>query len=118
MEALENLSFSVARGASRSVLGQEGPPIIVSYQKEVTADAESLAQDLIDEIRLPPQAAVDALYIAVATVHGMDYLLTWNCTHIANAAFRSRIEAVCRRREYEPPIIYTPQELQEESENV
>ena len=42
----------------------------------------------------------------------MEYLLTWNCTHIANAVLRPRIEAVCRLG-YEPPIICTPQELME-----
>jgi len=44
----------------------------------------------------------------------MDYLLTWNCTHIANAARRLAIEAVCRRHACEPPIICTPSELMEE----
>jgi hypothetical protein len=43
----------------------------------------------------------------------MDYLLTWNCTHIANAALRSRIEAVCRSKGFEVPIICTPEELLE-----
>ncbi len=44
----------------------------------------------------------------------MDYLLTWNCSHIANAAMRPKIEAVCRRHGYEPPIICTPLELMED----
>jgi hypothetical protein len=56
---------------------------------------------------------VDALHIAVATVQGIEYLLTWNCTHIANAAMRPRIEAICRSLGYEPPTICTPQELME-----
>jgi hypothetical protein len=43
----------------------------------------------------------------------MHYLLTWNCTHIANAAIRSDIEDVCRARGYEPPVICTPEELLE-----
>ena len=45
---------------------------------------------------LPERAAVDALHVAIAAVHGMDYLLTWNCTHIANATLREPIESVCR----------------------
>ncbi|MCC9002687.1 MAG: DNA-binding protein, partial [Candidatus Competibacter sp.] len=45
------------------------------------------------------------------TVHGTDYLLTWNCTHINNAELRPKIEALCRLQGYEPPIICTPQEL-------
>jgi len=43
-----------------------------------------------------------------------DYLLSWNCKHIANAALRSRIEAICRLAGFEPPVICTPLELVEE----
>jgi hypothetical protein len=53
------------------------------------------------------------LHIAIATAHGIEYLLTWNCTHIANAIMRPRIEQACRDCGYEPPIICTPQELME-----
>ena len=49
-------------------------------------------------------------------VNGMDYLLTWNCAHIANAALRGEIEAICRAYGYEPPVICTPEELMEEME--
>jgi hypothetical protein len=54
------------------------------------------------------------LHISAAVVHGMDYLLTWNCTHIANAALRSKIESICEGRGYRSPIICTPEELLEE----
>ena len=74
-------------------------------------DVADLAQALLDEVPLPAKAAADALHIAVATVNGIDFLLTWNCTHIANATLRGNIEAVCRSRGYEPPIICTPEEL-------
>src|SRR5205814_3364249 len=46
-----------------------------------------------------------------AAVHGMQYLLTWNCTHIANATLRDPIESICRENGYEPPAICTPDEL-------
>jgi hypothetical protein len=78
---------------------------------EQTEEATALAQALLEQVPLPDRAAVDALHIAVATVHGMDYLLTWNCTHIANAALRDPIESVCRASGYEPPAICTPEEL-------
>jgi hypothetical protein len=81
---------------------------------ELTADATSLAHELIVQVPLPERAAVDAVHIAIAVVHGMDYLLTWNCTHIANASLRSKIESVCRSQGYEPPVICTPEELLEE----
>jgi hypothetical protein len=82
-------------------------------QLDVTDAVQHLAQALLTHVPLPPNAQVDALHIAVATVHGMDYLVTWNCTHIANATLRHRIEAICRAEGYEPPIICTPQELLE-----
>lgn len=82
-------------------------------QLTVTEDVENLAEELVKHVPLPDKAEVDALHIAVATVHGVHYLLTWNCTHIANAALRPRIEAVCRSFGYEPPTICTPQELLE-----
>ena len=73
----------------------------------------ALAQTLSNHLSLPPRAAADALHIAIAVVNGMDYLLTWNCTHIANAALRGRIEAACRSRGFRVPIICTPEELLE-----
>jgi hypothetical protein len=51
------------------------------------------------------------IFVALATVHEMDFLLTWNCTHIANAAIRLQIEDVCRSSGYRPPVICTPLEL-------
>lgn len=78
---------------------------------ELTEEATALAQALREQVPLPERAAADALHIATAVVNGMDYLLTWNCTHIANAVLRSRIEAVCREQGFESPVICTPEEL-------
>jgi hypothetical protein len=82
-------------------------------QIEIQPEAVSLAQALITDGLIPEKAAADALYIAIATVQGMDYLLTWNLKHIANAAMRNAIADACRQRGYEPPIICTPEELME-----
>jgi predicted nucleic acid-binding protein len=78
---------------------------------EQTEEATRLAQALVDRVPLPERAAVDALHVAIAAVHGVEYLLTWNCTHIANATLRDPIESVCRENGYEPPAICTPDEL-------
>lgn len=78
---------------------------------DITEEVEALAAKLIADVPLPPKAQADALHIAVAAVNKMNYLLTWNCTHIANATLRSRIEAVCRSQGYEPPVVCTPQEM-------
>lgn len=78
---------------------------------EQSTEAEVLAEALMVGIPLPEKAIVDAAHIAIAAVHGVDFLLTWNCTHIANATLRHRIEAVCRAAGYEPPTICTPGEF-------
>ena len=75
--------------------------------------AEDLAQELSRRVPLPDRAALDALHIAIAAVSGMDYLLTWNCKHIANAAHQPRIAAICRDAGHEPPVICTPEALLE-----
>ena len=81
---------------------------------EITEGAIALAKDLVRLGPLPEKAAVDALHIAIAVMNRVDYLLTWNCKHLANAALRSRIERVCRARGYDPVIICTPEELLED----
>ena len=81
---------------------------------ELNEETLTFAEKLVQDGLLPPNAVEDALYIAVATLNGMDYLLTWNFKHLANATVRYRIEQACRQLGYEPPIICTPQELLEE----
>ncbi len=76
-----------------------------------------LANDLIIEGPIPRKAAADAAHIAVATVHGCDYLLTWNCRHIANAELQRAIRRVVEQYGYEVPILCTPQELMGEENN-
>jgi hypothetical protein len=88
----------------------QGLPVLA-----VTPEATALAEQLVQSGPLPTKAEVDALHIGIAAVHGMEYVLTWNCKHIANARMRTQIEAICRDQGYEPPIMCTPEELMEES---
>lgn len=74
-------------------------------------EALSLAQSLRTGASLPSKASVDAMHVAIAAAAGVEYLLTWNCTHIASAVFRPRLESVCRTEGFTPPVICTPQEL-------
>jgi hypothetical protein len=78
---------------------------------DLTDEGGDLAGELIRNNILPQQAEPDALHIAIATTNGMDYLLTWNFKHIANAVIKQRIEQICRQAGYEPPVICTPEEL-------
>lgn len=81
---------------------------------ELLATSESalaLAETLVSRGAVPEKAAADALHIAIAVTNGVEYLLTWNCKHIANASTRSKIERLCQAQGYEPTIICTPDEL-------
>jgi predicted nucleic acid-binding protein len=79
-----------------------------------TSESRTLASKLLAAGGLPRKASSDALYIAIATVHGMDYLVTWNCKHIANARMIRFVMETCRAANYEPPVICTPEELIED----
>lgn len=78
---------------------------------EVTDEAQRLAVTIVQEGLLPETAYPDALHIATATVHQVEYLLTWNCTHIANAEILPRIALICDRFGLALPYICTPEEL-------
>jgi hypothetical protein len=87
----------------------EGIPLLA-----VTDEAGELAAKLVDEGAVPRKAAEDALHLALAAVHGIQFLLTWNVKHIANATMRQAIERVCRDSGFEPPVICTPEELEDD----
>ena len=78
---------------------------------EIVEEAYELAAALIAESALPAAAQDDAAHIALAAVHGMDYLLTWNCRHLDNAETKPVIRSVCAKHGYACPEICTPEEL-------
>ena len=85
-------------------------------QLRVEPEAIALADALVTDGVLPGGAAVDSLHLAMATVHGMDVLLTWNCRHLANADILMRAARYVRRKAYDLPIVCTPEELMGEKE--
>lgn len=78
---------------------------------ESSQDALKLAATLFTELQLPSHAEADALHMAISAVNGLDFLLTWNCRHIANANLRPQIESTCHQAGFQPPMICTPLEL-------
>jgi predicted nucleic acid-binding protein len=72
-----------------------------------------VARALVRRGTLPAQAGMDAAHVGIAAVHGMEYLVTWNLRHLANASIRAKIEEVVRAVGMVPPIICTPEELME-----
>jgi len=80
---------------------------ILPYPRE----AEELTRALLSTRLIPAKAETDAAHVATAAVHGMDFLLTWNCRHIANAVIVEQLRAVCLREGFPAPVICTPYEL-------
>jgi hypothetical protein len=105
---LREISSGDVDAASRRHKAVEGLDTLAMNE-----ESTSLARILIERGPLPEKALADALHISIAVVSGMDYLMTWNCTHIANAAMRSTIERLCRSAGYDPPVICTPEQLME-----
>jgi hypothetical protein len=77
------------------------------------AETDAVANQLLRASAIPAKARLDAIHVASAVVNRMDYLVTWNLTHIANAAVRAKIEQACRDGGLQVPIICTPEELME-----
>ena len=78
------------------------------------SDTRRLVNVLVQQLQLPNRASADAAHIALAITNGMDYLITWNCRHIANARLRNMIDGVCDSVGYAAPTICTPEELMED----
>jgi len=98
----------------------QGDAVIAAQRLEILHDfpllalnqaVQDLAAQLLARSSLPPKAKVDAIHIAAATIHGMDYLLTWNCKHIANAQIQRNLANISLDFGYVLPILCTPNEL-------
>jgi hypothetical protein len=76
---------------------------------------DAVADELLRARLLPEKARSDAMHVAIATVHAVDYLLTWNCKHIANADILPKVYRMLTDMGFLPPLIVTPEEF---SENV
>ena len=86
-------------------------------QLEEDSYCKALRARLTDARVLSPDAQADLKHIAIASVHRMEYLLTWNCAHLANAHIASKVTAVCSSAGYSCPILCTPLQLLERYEN-
>jgi len=103
---LAEASCGDPEAAQRRIRSLDGVPELA-----LTDDAKTLASDLISGGGVPVSAQADALHIAMASVHGIDYLLTWNSRHIDNAARKPVVRSICTAAGYSCPEICTPMEL-------
>ncbi len=84
---------------------------------EIVPESEKLAGRIIASGIIPKKAVNDAAHIAVAAIHEIDYMLTWNCKHLANAHILKRVRAICLESGFQSPDICTPEELMEGTGN-
>ena len=75
--------------------------------------AEGLAQLIVTETRLPINKAADAAHIAIAATHRIDFLLTWNCAHLANPVLEPAVRRICEQAGFVCPVICTPHQMLE-----
>jgi len=92
--------------AARRLEALAGIPLL-----PITEAVVVLSKALLQGGALPAKALDDSLHIAISAVHGVDYLLTWNCRHLDNAETKPIIRSVCAIHGYISPEICTPQEL-------
>ncbi len=103
---LDEAAAGDADAAKRRLTFLQNPPLL-----ELTDPARDLSKEIMRSGLLPQRAARDALHIAVASVHDVDFLLTWNCQHIANAAIMKELGEIVAQLDFEIPILCTPEEL-------
>ena len=103
---LEEAGRGDPEAAARRLACLEGMPLLAA-----TDEVIALAGTLLAPGPLPFAATEDAFHIALSAVHAVDYLLTWNCKHIANAQTKPHVREQCARNGYRCPEICTPQEL-------
>ena len=103
---LDEASRGDPEAASRRLAALDGFSVL-----EATSSAADLVDVLIADGALPSVARDDATHVAIAAVHSVDYLVTWNCRHIDNAETKPLIRSVCAVHGYPCPEICTPEEL-------
>lgn len=79
-----------------------------------TEEGRSIEKALMAKCDLPARVATDVAHVALASAQAVDYLLTLNCSHIANAHLARRFRAVIEEMGYQMPVLCTPQEIMEE----
>lgn len=105
---LDEISQGDPSTANLRLKAVKGIPLL-----EITEEVSDIAQIFISSGIIPRKALTDALHIAIAAVNEMDYLLTWNCAHIANATITRRMENICEQNDLTCPVVCTPEELYE-----
>lgn len=103
---LEEISAGDPGAASRRLALVEGIPILA-----LTGEIGELAEEYRQKLRLPEGAQLDAIHLACAVVNELEYVLTWNCKHLANGRIIQKLQSINLDLGRPTPIIVTPEEL-------
>lgn len=107
-EVIREASLGDAEMSRRRLEALAGMPVLL-----VSDEVRLLATDLLAQKVLPPAVIADALHAAAASLHRADYLLTWNCRHLANPHLQKSMRAFMAAHGLTLPEICTPIELAE-----
>jgi hypothetical protein len=105
---LDEISGGNPEAVAKRLAAVKGMPLL-----EITSEVTSLAVRYYEAIRLPESARADALHLALAAWHGADYLVSWNCRHIASGRTRTLLQKLNAALDMATPVICTPEELLE-----
>lgn len=107
-------SFLVRAEASRGdpgAVARRMPFLDEIPDLDVPLETDRLSQSLIKLLKIPPKAEADATHLALAILHRITYLLTWNCTHLANPVLQKELIEYCQYHHLHVPVICTPELL-------
>lgn len=80
---------------------------------EFNENVEKLAQIYVDRLNIPEKSNLDAVHLAIACMNNVDYIVTWNCTHLANGEIIKKLMKINESLGIHTPIICTPENLLE-----
>jgi hypothetical protein len=99
-------------------LSKERLKIIQKFNRlPVNDDVIELGNRYLRELSIPRKASLDAYHLAISVIHGMDFVLSWNFRHMANAFVRRKLEIINADIGIQTPIICTPEELFKEAKD-
>ncbi len=105
---LEEIAAGDSFAAEKRLVAVQGLPVLPNHP-----DAKALVDMLIAGAAIPAKAHADAAHLALAALHGMDYLATWNQTHLDNLNLRDRIAGIIKNQGLSPALVLTPERLLE-----
>lgn len=97
--------------ASRLHTEQRLALLAEAIRLDVREETIDIAKEYIRSGLMPNGLFGDAMHVALASYYRMDFLLTWNCRHLANANKFRYLEAVNRRLALHVPLLVTPYNL-------